>query len=101
MREAEDYLSGIDKTKPEAKALKLVGKLIEERTTDWTPAMAADPVQKRLKAIIAAKKRKQKPTESRGRARDEQPRETPDNVVSIMDALRRSVEAEKKGKKPR
>lgn len=101
VREAEDYFSGIDMTKPDAKALKLVGKLIEERTTDWTPAMAADPVQKRLKAIIAAKKRKQKPTESRGRARDEQPRDTPDNVVSIMDALRRSVEAEKKGKKPR
>ena len=62
--------------------------------------MVKDPVQKRLKAIIAAKKRKQKPTASRIR-RGQEPRDTPDNVVSIMDALRKSVEAEKKGGKGR
>lgn len=101
VREAEDYFAGIDRTKPEAKALTLIGGLIDERTADWDPAMVADPVQKRLKAIIAAKKRKQKPAPSHRRGRDEEPRDTPDNVVSIMDALRRSVEAEKKGKKSR
>ena len=99
VREAEDYFSGIEKAKPDARALKLVGKLIEERTEDWDPAMAADPVRKRLKAIIAAQKRKQKP--ARVKARNDEPRDTPDNVISIMDALRRSGEAEKKGKKSR
>lgn len=100
VREAEDYFAGIDTAAPDAKALKLVGRLIDERTRDWDPAMAADPVQKRLKAIIAARKRKQKPSAARTRAGDK-PRDTPDNVVSIMDALRRSVEAEKKGRKSR
>ena len=101
VREAEDYFAGIDTEKPDAGALKLIGRLIDERTTDWDPAMVADPVQKRLKAIIAARKRKQKPAASRRRGGEAEPRDTPDNVVSIMDALRRSVEAEKKAKKPR
>ena len=100
VREAEDYFADIDPAKPDSKALRLVGKLIDERTSAWTPSMVKDPVQKRLKAIIAAKKRKQKPTASRIR-RGQEPRDTPDNVVSIMDALRKSVEAEKKGGKGR
>jgi len=101
VREAEDYFADIDESRPDAKALRLVGNLIDERTGDWSPSMVEDPVQKRLKSIIAAKKRKQKPAPSRRKAKDEQPRDTPDNVVSIMDALRKSVEAERKGKKSR
>lgn len=100
VRDAEEYFAGIDTAKPDAAALKLVGKLIGERTADWDPAMVADPVQKRLKAIIAARKRKQKPAPRAGKA-EAGPADTPDNVVSIMDALRRSVEAEKKGSKRR
>jgi len=100
VREAEDYFAGIDAGKPDAAALKLIGKLIEERTAHWDPAMVDDPVRKRLKAIIAARKRKQKPAPPR-RGDEGEPAATPGNVVSIMDALRRSVEAEKKAKKPR
>lgn len=100
VREAEDYFADIDDAKPDTKALRLIGKLIDERTADWSPAMVEDPVQKRLKAIIAAKKRKQKPASSSAK-KPEQPRDTPGNVVSIMDALRKSVEAEKKGGKAR
>lgn len=101
VREAEDYFAGIDTGKPDAAALKLVGRLIDERRRDWDPTMVADPVQKRLKAIIAARKRAQKPAAPGRRGRDDEPRDTPANVVSIMDALRKSVEAEKKGKRPR
>lgn len=100
VREAEDYFAGIDKDKPDARTLALVGKLIDERKRDWSPALVADPVQKKLKAIVAAKKRKQQPDAGK-RGKREAPQDTPDNVVSIMDALRRSVEAEKKGKKAR
>lgn len=101
VREAEEYFSGIDAGKPDAGALKLVGRLIDERTADWDPAMVADPVRKRLKAIVAARARKQKPASPRRRGGEDEPGATPDNVVSIMDALRRSVEAEKKGGKRR
>ncbi len=100
VREAEDYFGDIDNGKPDAKALQLVGKLIDERTTEWSPKMVEDPVQKKLKSIVAARKRKQKPAEaaSKGKAT---PADTPGNVVSIMDALRKSVAAEKKGGKSR
>jgi DNA end-binding protein Ku len=101
VREAEDYFADIDEARPDAKALKLIGTLIDDRRRDWSASMVEDPVQKRLKSIIAAKKRKQKPDQPRKKARDEEPRDTPDNVVSIMDALRKSVEAEKKGRRSR
>jgi len=101
VRNADDYFAEIGDSKPDPSAMKLVGKLIDERTDDWSPSMVADPVQKRLKSIIAAKQRKQKSAPSGRKAKEGQPRGTPDNVVSIMDALRRSVEAEKKGRKPR
>lgn len=100
VREGQDYFAGIDTTKPDAKALRLAGKLIDERMSDWAPKMVQDPVQKRLKSIIAAKKRTQKP-KPKSPGREPEPRDTPDNVVSIMDALRKSVEAEKKGAKRR
>src|SRR5690606_13985635 len=90
VRDAEDYFSGIDTQKPDNKAVKLVGKLIEQRRAPWKPELVQDPVQKRLKSIIAARKRKEKPKPS---ARDEAPPRS-DNVVSIMDALRKSVDAE-------
>jgi DNA end-binding protein Ku len=95
VRDAEEYFAGIDQEKPEAKVLGLVGKLIDDRTTDWSPSLVADLVQKRLKAIIAAKKRKQTPSHKSGARRAADPDDTPDNVVSIMDALRKSLNAEK------
>jgi DNA end-binding protein Ku len=96
VREAEDYFAGIDTAAPDPKVMRLVGDLIDERTRDWSPAMVSDPVQKRLKAIIAAKKRKQKPA-PRTDEDTPAPDDTPDNVVSIMDALRKSLDAEKTG----
>lgn len=101
VREAEDYFADIDDARPAAKALKLVGKLIDERKSDWSASMVEDPVQKRLKSIIAAKKRKREPAASRKQAKGGEPRDTPDNVVSIMDALRKSIDAEKKGRTSR
>src|SRR5690606_26801439 len=60
VRDAEEYFTGIDATKPDAGAMTLIGKLIDERTGKWAPSLVHDPVQKRLKSIIEAKKRKQK-----------------------------------------
>jgi DNA end-binding protein Ku len=101
VREAEEYFAGIDRSKPEPKVMRLVGDLIAARTQDWSPAMVSDPVQKRLKSIIAAKKRKQKPTRAQAPRRGAEPQDTPDNVVSIMEALRSSLAAEKSGGKRR
>jgi len=81
--------------KGDAKMTRLVTKLIDARTEAWNPSFVADPVQENLKKIIAgktAKAAKAKPAEPRGRE------PTEDNVVSIMDALKRSLEGNKKGK---
>lgn len=69
--------------------LKLVSRLIEERKKPWSLDMVRDPVQERLIDIIKEKKK----GAPRAKAKAE-PAPAPSNVISIMDALRRSVAAE-------
>lgn len=83
--------------KADAKALTLVRKLIGKMTSDWDDDLMHDPVQRNLKDIIARKLKKKKPKPRKKGGGGEPPEETPSNVVSIMDALRKSIEAEKKG----
>jgi len=93
VRNEKDYFSGLGRAKPEARALSLVKALIKERTKKWDPKMTDDPVQDRLLDIIAAKKKGRKRP-----AKRKAPPPTAGNVVNIMDALRRSIKAEGKGK---
>lgn len=98
VRNADDYFADADKEKPEAKLVRLVKTLIEEKTKPWSPAMANDPVEANLKKLIASR-RKKKPAKLKA-APQKEAVPTGDNVVSIMDALRRSLDADKKsGKK--
>jgi DNA end-binding protein Ku len=97
VREADDHFDRVEREKPEAGLMRLIKKLIDERTKDWDPTMVEDPVQGKLLDLIEAKRKKRKP--AKANAAPEPAPETPDNVVSIMDALRRSVEQEKKGTK--
>lgn len=93
VRGAAEYFGKIEDKKPDPKLMTLVKRLIDERKQKWSPDMATDPVQARLLDLIAAKKK--------GRKRAPKAKaETPDkdNVISIMDALKRSLAAEKKGK---
>jgi len=96
VREAEDYFADIERDKPAPKALKLFTALARERKAAWSEDMVQDPVQKRLKAMIAARKRKAK---SRAKSAKAPAEKSPaaDNVVSITEALRKSLEAERKG----
>ena len=93
VRDEKDYFAGLKQAKPESKALSLVKTLIKERTKDWNPKMADDPVQARLLDIIAAKKKGRKRP-----AKAKTPPPTAGNVINIMDALRKSIKAEGKGK---
>lgn len=92
VREPEPYFAGIDPGKADRKLLGLVEKLIEERSKPWDPSMVGDPVQERLLEIIAAKKKGKRPAKAKPAA------ERPSNVVNIMDALRRSIASEGRGK---
>ena len=77
----------------EPKAVRLVTKFIDEHTADWSADLVDDPVQESLEKLIAGKK----PQAGSARTkRQDAPEPTEDNVVSIMDALRRSVAAGKK-----
>lgn len=82
--------AGDAKVAPEPMAL--LTRLIDDRTSPWRPDMVADPVQDALLEIISAKKKKKRhrPADA---AVPEKART--DNVVSILDALKRSLAAEK------
>ena len=58
----------------------------------WFAAMVQDPVQERLLEIIASKKKGKRPTRAKAAP------EPPSNVINIMDALRRSIASEGRGK---
>jgi DNA end-binding protein Ku len=89
VRSPNAYFSELDTGQVDRRQLALITKLIEERTERWDPGMAHDPVQTRLLQIIEAKKKGRRPAKRR------QPVVEPrGQVVSIMDALRRSIAAE-------
>jgi len=95
VRDEKAYFSGIE-DKPAAsaaEAMPLILRLIKKQTRHWDSKLVADPVQDRLLDIIEAKRTTQK---RRQQPRTTAPKATPGNVINIMDALRKSVEAEKR-----
>jgi len=90
LRDPAPYFAGIPEEQPAPKLVDLVGKLIDKRMAAWQPALLEDPVQANLQKLIAAKKKGRKP------AKPKEAAAPPGNVVNIMDALRRSVEADRK-----
>lgn len=99
VRDPGEVFGDIDEKKAEPRLVSLVQKLIDDLTKPWDPAMVRDPVQERLKDIIAAKQKKsaKKPAKAKKGAEPE----PPSNVVNIMDALKKSISQEKKKKKSR
>lgn len=89
VRDPQLYFEGIGQAKPDAKLLTLTERLIGERTKDWDSSDVEDPVQLHLLELIEAKKTHQPPPKAKPAA------PTGDNVISIVDALRKSLAAEK------
>lgn len=90
VRDAADYFDGLADAATDKDALKLVRTLIAKRTVRWDSKMVEDPVQDRLLDLIEAKRKSGKrPAKPKADA-------PPDSgkVVSIMDALKRSIAAE-------
>jgi len=90
VRDPKDYFGQIGDSRVDPNLMKLVTRLIDERTKPWNPAMVGDPVQEKLLDIIAAKKKGRK-RPARAKAEAEAP---PSNVINIMDALKKSITAE-------
>jgi DNA end-binding protein Ku len=92
VRDPAPYFSDIGTARVDAKLMSLAKALIQERLKPWNRAMVADPIQTRLLEIIAARKKATRPAK---KSKAEPAR--PNNVVNIMDALRKSLA----GKEPR
>lgn len=88
VRPEEDYFPDGTAEKADAKLTRLVTKLIDSRTGPWDPSVSEDVVKERVEKMIAGRAAKKKPVRA--------PVATEGNVVSILDALKQSVEAEKK-----
>jgi DNA end-binding protein Ku len=95
VRDPRDVFGAEREAKLDPNLLELVSQLIEERKKHWSVDMVRDPVQERLIDIINEKKKGAPPTKAKSA-----PEPAPSNVVNIMDALRKSVAAEAKTKKP-
>lgn len=94
VRNEADYFPKPESEKPEPMLMKLVTRLIEERTAPWNPSMVDDPVQAKLLELIASKKKGRKKT-TRAKEKSEAPA---NNVINIMDALKKSIASEGKPK---
>lgn len=76
--------------------MPLIQQFIKKKTRHWDSKLVSDPVQDKLLEIIEAKRKK---TKRPAKARGAEPKATPNNVINIMDALRKSVEAENRSGK--
>lgn len=92
VRDAKDYFKTIGTAKPEAEHARLMERFIKAHSQDWDPAMVDDPVQDRILDMIAARKKRAPAKKAAPKAKDK----TPSNVINIMDALRKSLENQKK-----
>jgi DNA end-binding protein Ku len=98
VRDAGPYFKDMAGEKPQKKSLPLIRKLIKQQTRHWDAKMVSDPVQDKLLDIIRAKKKKQRGKPA-AKAKLPAAPEKPSNVISIMDALKKSIEADRRGAK--
>lgn len=74
---------------PDPELMQMMKRLLAGKERDWDPSLTTDPVQERLRDIIASKRAHRKTPR---KARTEAPA---DNVIDIREALRRSLERER------
>lgn len=94
VRDPEDAFKDIDGATSDPKLISMITTVIDDMTTPWSGSLVRDPVQERLQEIIESKRKKQAKKPRKATKSDEP--EPPNNVVNIMDALKRSISQEKK-----
>jgi DNA end-binding protein Ku len=87
VRDADIYFDDIPKVKIERDMLDLATHILDSKKTHFDPEAFDDRYEKALIAVIKAKKA--------GKELPEAPEAPRDNVISLMDALKRSVQSER------
>jgi len=95
VRPEDSYFEDID-DEADPELVPLVQQLIKKKSAKWSPDMVSDPVQEALLKLIAEKQKLLKPKKT---AKGKSTAASASNVIDIMDALRKSVNAEIKGRK--
>ncbi|MDI5929500.1 non-homologous end joining protein Ku [Rhizobium leguminosarum] len=99
VRPEDEYFQGIEKG-ADTSTVAAITKMIKPRMDEWSPSMVSDPIQESLLKLIATKKKALKPSKSsKGAGGKRGDAAKPSNVINIMDALKKSVEADLKGRK--
>jgi DNA end-binding protein Ku len=89
VRDEKDYFEEIPNIKVSRDMLDLAKHILQTKKAEFDPSKFQDRYERALKALIAAKQAGKKPPAPTS--------PQPTNVVSLMDALRRSVQAERRG----
>ena len=99
VRKPEEYFDGIEDIKVPAEMLKLAEHILDTKKGDFDPSAFEDHYETALIELLRKKQAGFKPPKSKEHVA------APRNVINLMDALRRSVEAERgapaQGKKGR
>jgi DNA end-binding protein Ku len=89
VRDEHDYFDDIPNVKVPKDMLELAVHILKTKKGKFDPSKFEDRYEDAIKAVIAAKKA--------GKKLPEAPAPAPSNVINLMDALRRSVQTERKG----
>ena len=93
VRDQEDYFDDIPDVKVPKDMLELAEHMLATKKAKFDPSKFDDRYEDALKVVIAAKQAGKKPPSA--------PPPQPSNVINLMDALRRSVKAERGGSSSR
>jgi len=89
VRAGDAYFDDIPDVKVSKDTLDLAKHILETKKTKFDPSKFEDRYETALKQLIRAKQAGKKPPSA--------PAPPPSNVINLMDALRKSVEAERRG----
>ncbi|MBW9115594.1 Ku protein [Rhizobium cauense] len=95
VRPEKSYFEDIDE-EADPDLVPLVQKLIKQKSARWSTNMVSDPIQTSLLKLIEEKKKLLK---TKRVAKGKASQAPVSNVVNIMDALKKSIEADLKGRK--
>jgi len=95
VRPEENYFEDIE-AEADPDLVPLVQQLIKQKSARWSTNMVSDPIQASLVKLIEEKKKLLKPKKT---AKGKTAPAPASNVVNIMDALKKSIQADLKGRK--